>query len=335
MNSYANDDESLVLEQEALKVAKRYNFSEASTVSFLSKSENRVYVVNDPSQRDKFVIRINSGRVKYHTPVSIQSELVWMAAIRRDTDVIVPSVLNAMDGSLVQTIDGLSLDRPRYAVAYSFVPGTQPSEDALASGFEQLGEISAQLHHHAKNWRPPASFMRHSLTPDAILDDQLNWGRWQLGVRLDPSSLQLLARLETVIRKRLALLSRDRERFGLIHADLRLANLLVENDRIAIIDFDDCGYGWYLFDLAAALSFLEERADVPELIASWIIGYRRIAQPPDDVIAEISTLIMLRRLQLLGWVAYQQQHLDFARAISQRFTSDTCRLADEYLVDFA
>jgi hypothetical protein len=37
----------------------------------------------------------------------------------------------------------------------------------------------------------------------------------------------------------------DHERFGLIHADLRLANLLVWQEKTRVIDFDDCGFGWW------------------------------------------------------------------------------------------
>ena len=145
----------------------------------------------------------------------------------------------------------------------------------------------------------------------------------------------MLSRLAEVVRARLAALPNDRDHFGLIHADLRLANLLVEGDRTGIIDFDDCGFGWYLYDLAAALSFLEERPDVPELIACWLAGYRKVAEVPVAAEAEIPTFIMLRRLVLLGWVGYQQQHLEFARDIAPQFTRDTCRLADDYLRRFA
>ncbi len=164
-----------------------------------------------------------------------------------------------------------------------------------------------------------------------ILEDRLNWGPWQKGSAVEGETLQLLRRLDEAVRKRLAALPTDREHFGLIHADLRLANLLVEGDRTAIIDFDDCGYGWYLFDLATALSFLEERPDAPELIECWLKGYRKVAEVPAGIESEIPTLIMLRRLQLVGWVGYQQQHLEFAREIGPRFTVESCRLAEDYL----
>jgi Ser/Thr protein kinase RdoA (MazF antagonist) len=56
--------------------------------------------------------------------------------------------------------------------------------------------------------------------------------------------------------------------FGLIHADLRLANLMVDDQGLTAIDFDDCGFGWWVYDLASALSFIETDPRLPELIAA-------------------------------------------------------------------
>ena len=120
----------------------------------------------------------------------------------------------------------------------------------------------------------------------------------------------------------------------MFRGQIRLANLLVDEESTAIIDFDDCGFGWFLFDLATALSFLEEREDVQCLIKSWLIGYRKVAQIPMGSDLIIPTLIMLRRIQLIGWVGYQQNHLEFARQIGHKFTLDSFGLAKEYLDRF-
>ena len=325
------DSLAAALDRSANDIAGRYDFSEGTRVEPLSESENKVYLVSHPDRAERQVIRINSGRLAYHRPSSIEAEMLWMMALRRDTDIEVPEVLEARDGSLVQTVDTPGLDKPRHATVYSFLDGVEPSEDVLVPGFHRLGEISARMHRHAMTWDPPEGFARHSWTPDVILDDRLDWGAWQAAVREQPEALDLLTRLDEALRERLSSLPRDRERFGLIHADLRLANLLDDGRRTAIIDFDDCGFGWYLFDLAAALSFLEERPDVPELVASWLDGYRKVATVPANLEAEIPALIMLRRLQLLGWVGYQRHRIDFAREIAPRFVTDTCRLAEDYL----
>ena len=317
--------------QELERIIGLYGFSDQAVVTPLSESENKVFLLTDPEEAETYVIRVNSGRLSYHTPQSIASELMWLAALRHDTDITVPKVRITKDGSFVQTIAVPGSVPQRHAAIYSFLPGTEPPEDNLISGFERLGEISARMHAHVRNWAPPPRFERHAWTPEAILDNRYNWGNWRDGWGVDGEVLKLLSRLDKVLRDQLVEFPTDHEHFGLIHADLRLANLLVEGDRTAIIDFDDCGYGWYLFDLAAALSFLEERPDVPKLIESWLKGYRKVAPVPSDMKDRIPTLIMLRRLQLMGWVGYQRQHLDFAREIAPAFTADTCRLAEEYL----
>lgn len=323
------------IDREVEGLVRLYDFSAEAKVSLLSESENRVYLVQDPARPELNVIRVNSGRLGYHRPAMIASELTWLMALRRDTDILVPEVLAAKDDCLVQSFDGPGLDKPRHTAVYSFLSGTEPPEDDLIPGFERLGEISARMHDHAKAWTPPADFARPSWTPEAILDDRLDWGPWQAGHGVEGAVQQLLARLDEAVRTRLAALPKDRAHFGLIHADLRLANLLVDGDRTAIIDFDDCGFGWYLFDLATALSFLEQRPDAPELIEAWLTGYRKVAEVPAEIEREIPTLIMLRRLQLIGWVGYQQHLIAFARDIAPQFTADSCRLAEDYLRRFA
>ena len=57
---------------------------------------------------------------------------------------------------------------------------------------------------------------------------------------------------------------------------MRLANLLVDGDRVTLIDFDDCGFGWFVYDFAAAISFYEDRPNVAALRESWIAGYTKV-----------------------------------------------------------
>ena len=38
----------------------------------------------------------------------------------------------------------------------------------------------------------------------------------------------------------------------MIHADAHLHNVFVDEDRTVLIDFDDCGFGWYAYELAVA-----------------------------------------------------------------------------------
>ena len=100
-----------------------------------------------------------------------------------------------------------------------------------------------------------------------------------------------------------------------------------------MIDFDDCGFGWYLYDLGAALSFIEHRPDVPELVDAWVRGYRRVAPLAAADEAEIPTFILLRRLLLVAWIGSHAE-TDLAQSMGEAYTEGSCTLAEQYLARF-
>ncbi len=318
---------------EARALLGRYTLSPAATLSLLHQSENTMFLVRDPARRAPLVLRVHSHRMAYHTEPSIRSELQWMSALRTDAGIETPDVVAAKDGSLVQRLATADPDRPRLAVMFTFLSGGEPAEEALLPGFERLGEIAARMHRHAQGWKLPAGFQRHGWTPETILGERPLWGPWQTGIGMDAPAVRLVGRMAAAIEKRLRSLPRDGGRFGLIHADMRLANLLVEGDRTKVIDFDDCGFGWFAYDLATAVSFIQERPDLPALIEAWLAGYGRVARFPRDLEAEIPSFLMLRRIAEIGWLA-STQHVAFARNLAPHFANDTCRLAEDYLTRF-
>src|SRR5690606_27414476 len=133
-----------------------------------------------------------------------------------------------------------------------------------------------------------------------------------------------------VLRQRLAAYGRTTANFGLIHADMRLANLLVDGTEVTLIDFDDCGSCWLLYDLAASLSFIETRSDLDELIAAWRAGYEAERMLGPDDVAMIGPMIMLRRMALTAWIG-SHGDTDLARRHAPRFAADTAALADRLL----
>jgi Ser/Thr protein kinase RdoA (MazF antagonist) len=150
---------------------------------------------------------------------------------------------------------------------------------------------------------------------------------------LDPEKIALFERLSTAIARRLEAYGQDPERFGVIHADLRLANLLVDETGTRVIDFDDCGLGWFMYDLGTALSFIEHRPEVPEWVAAWVAGYRKVldlAQADED---EIPTFILLRRLLLVAWIG-SHSATELAQEMGVDYTNDTVALAENYLAKF-
>jgi Ser/Thr protein kinase RdoA (MazF antagonist) len=143
----------------------------------------------------------------------------------------------------------------------------------------------------------------------------------------------VLGRMSDVIRRRLESYGKSRERFGLTHADIRLANLLIEGTRTKVIDFDDCGFSWYLYDVGTALSFIEHRPDVPALVEAWLRGYHKVVTLTPAEREEIPTFIMLRRLLLVAWVGSHAE-TDLAKSLGEPYTEGSCHLAETYLSTF-
>ena len=117
---------------------------------------------------------------------------------------------------------------------------------------------------------------------------------------------------------------------GLIHADLRPSNIMVCDEGLAVIDFDDCGFGWYGYDFAAALTFMEHVPFAAEMAHEWLAGYAEVR--PLDVldVRRACALSMVRRLQMLGWTTTHREDA-LPPQLWAAQTSGTVEVAERYL----
>ena len=319
------------VQQCAVDALLAYGAHPDATIELLNVSENATFLVSDP-EAGPSVLRVH--RLGYHTEPEIASELAWMEALRAEAGVRTPRVLPARDGRRIVTVAERTGEAERQCVRFEFLAGTEPAGEtggALAARhFAELGEITARMHRHASGWSRPAWFTRFHWDYAAAFGETARWGRWQDGIGVGPAERAILTRLDRVLRARLAAFGAGPARYGLVHADTRLANLLVHEGSISVIDFDDSGFSWYLYDLGTAVSFFEHSPEVPGLIDSWLTGYRRVGRLPAEDEAEIWTFIMFRRLLLLAWIGTHQR-ADIAAELGAGYAQGSCDLAESYL----
>jgi Ser/Thr protein kinase RdoA (MazF antagonist) len=309
--------------------AERYGLSATCQLELFPLTENWTYRITDRS-RDPVVLRVY--RPEGRRAVEILSELAWMNALREDEPSLVPEVIRAPDGG--EVIEFLRGPLPTcFGVMFSCAPGHEPADDELAAWFPRLGSITARLHQHARGWQPPTWFDRPRWDVATTLGDRPHWGPWHRSVD-DPAERRQLGRLAEVVTMRLQRFGTGPARFGLVHADLRLANLLVDGERLTVIDFDDCGCSWFMYDLACALTFNEAHPDVDGLIDAWVGGYREVEPLDKSDEAEIPTFLMLRRLLVSAYVGLRPD-TDLARDLGEaRFAAESCSIGEKYLGRF-
>lgn len=302
-----------------------WGLTKDAELRLLTISENATYVAEEGGRR--LILRVH--RPGYRTPAEIGSELAWIGALRREGIVETPAPLPTLDGDLLSGFDDAG--QRRHVVAFAFMSGREPDpSDDLVPWFRELGAITARLHAHSRRWPRPAGFTRKAWTVETILGPQAVWGDWRVGLGLTPDGRAVLERVAVTLEHRLAAYGMAETRFGLIHADLRLANLLVDGTRLGVIDFDDCGFSWFGFDFAAAVSFFEHEPFIPAVRAAWVEGYRSVAPlAPEDEEA-ITLFLMLRRLHLTAWIASHAE-TPTAQGCGAPYTDGTVMLGERFL----
>ena len=221
---------------------------------------------------------------------------------------------------------------PRHVVHFALVPGAHPDETTVtAEDFRTPARITAALHEHARTWSRPARFGRFTWDWENSLGAAALAGA--AGSRravFGPAERTLLDRAQDLLRDRLDRYGAGADTFGLIHADLRLANLIVDGPDTTVIDFDDCGSSWYFYDFGAAVSFIEDDPALQQWQDAWVAGYRsrRPMTAADEEM--LASFVMLRRLKLLAWMS-THTHSRESRTKAITYAEGSCALAERYL----
>jgi len=303
-----------------------WGMGDDTDLELLTISENATFLATNRKSFARTVFRVH--RPDYHTKDEIASELAWIEALRATGEVSIPAPIPMTSGALIADIDDDG--HTRHVVAFEFVPGIEPPDGDLIPWYRELGAIHATLHSHSISWAKPKGFTRFSWDFETTIGATPHWGDWRKGLGLDDAGRAVIEQVVDLLRRKLDAYGKGPARFGLIHADLRLANLLVDTDRLTLIDFDDCGFSWYLYDFATAVSFFETDPRIPALLDAWKEGYRRVRPLSEEEAAIIPALVVMRRIQLTAWIASHAE-TPTAQAMGEPYTAGTVEMARRFL----
>ncbi len=269
----------------------------------------------DTGDGERYVLRIH--RAGTPTVETVWSELEWLAAIRRDTALEVPIPIATRSGDLLTVAHVPGVVAPHICVLLGWLPGKQIKRGLTPGHLERVGELMAHLQNHGAQWERPQGFVR------GRVDYPVKSAQWED----DPLAPHVLAGIHALVGESLSEaeaakvtsilvgvraveqeLGKGPEVFGLIHADLHYFNLLFGGGVVRAIDFDDCGFGYVLYDFAVMLNELLDRADYASLRAGLLRGYRRVRPLSTELEARIDSFIALRQVQDALWVLEERTH---------------------------
>lgn len=270
-------------------------------------SENASFRVDTPNKR--YVLRIH--RPGYHTLAELESEQVWTAALlQAGVDVPVPVPTREGRGYVTLAFE----ESERHIGLLEWVDGELLGNiidlrgRSFARRFRAVGRIAAAIHNQSSDWTVPEGFRRHRLDLDGLLGDDAFWGPFWNLPQMHNAQRDVIGSARRVIAQELSRLGQPAETFSLIHADLHPYNLIVGDQRLHVIDFDDAGFGWHHYELAVALHRYAADDRLGDIQASLVEGYREVRPLADSVVGTLPMFLLVRSLVHLGWRAQRPEH---------------------------
>ncbi len=258
---------------------------------FLGNSGNVTFYVETPEE--KFLLRIHQSFLglkddTWQKPEIIESELLWLDALRRQTNIIVQEPVQNLEGRWVTQVLANDTQNVFYCSLLRWIDGYICDTHRTPQQAYQLGLLMAQLHHHSSQWKLPLNFVRPIFDENRLraalsaFYPAVSYGL------VSPEHYGMLTQATQKIESMMKKLGQAQDIWGLIHADLHDGNYLFYNEQIRPIDFARCGFGYYLYDIAESLQHL-----LPQVRPSFFEGYQTIRKLPEHYLQIVEEFFIM------------------------------------------
>jgi Ser/Thr protein kinase RdoA (MazF antagonist) len=325
--------QATLLEGLARSALVHWEMDDNAEIRLIKHRENAVFEVKDGDRH--LALRIH--RANYHSDLELESELQWIEAIN-SPELKTPQVIRTANGDLFVRVKGTGIPEARQVDALEFVKGEPMGsvEEGLADisqvvpTFTSMGRLMAISHNRAEQWTLPKTFTRHAWDSEGLLGDNPFWGRfWELPHLTDEQRVRLN---EVRIRAKqdLAEYGKTADRYSLIHADFVPENLLMTDAGVCLIDFDDSGFGWHLFDIVTSFFFHLGQDYFDEASSAFFNGYSEIRELPYRCEELLPLFYLLRGTTYLGWM-HTRPEIATANEMAPLIITAVDEMVEEYL----
>lgn len=271
-------------------------------LQFIRKMENIVFSCD--SNVGKTYLRLTSPLRR--SKGEIKAEIDWIEHLTQ-SGLNLPHILPAKGGSRIISLkEG---NQQFEAVVFTAMTGTHPSKEHVQDPkfLKGLGRLIAKMHQASILYEE-----RHlELRREEWFEER--GLRHALQAAAYSKRSHHRARLEEIVSW-MKELPRTRQTYGLVHADLGALNLFIGDDNsIGIIDFDDCCYHWFVFDLAIVIFSMASRFNHKKhshkeqlWLDELLKGYQEIRHLTQEEIGYIPKLIFFACLRLFFWIEYHE-----------------------------
>lgn len=206
------------------------------------------------TMRDVYLVTSSQGKMVFYiyrhdqrTKEEILGEWHFVSHLFDNGIPVVPAIPNK-DGDLV--VEFNAPEGVRYGVLTRFVPGDHFRRRPSVESATELGQAIARIHVVADEMPRQSYRSLGDLTPQ--LEKYV--AAFAVAFPERKGDVRLLHQVLDFVRPQLANLPKTKPYYGMIHGDVIRANVQVnDNKQVTILDFDLCGLGWRVYDIASFL----------------------------------------------------------------------------------
>jgi len=318
-----------------------YSLSNAR-FKLLRQAGNTLFRVNDANPdpitkaelytQSQYMLRIHQPG--YQTTEAIELELAWLAAMCRDANLPVPEPVPSLDGNLLTQVSIPGIPGQRNCSLLRWLKGREIKKNIRPHHYRAQGRLMALLHNHAAHWQPPPGLAKRKYDWDGLFREDAGTGlpaseAWSL---LPQEYVKPFEVVTTKVKQVMDEWGKGPDVYGLIHADLGLdANVLFWGGEARAIDFDDSGFGYYIYDLSLALEHCQEDEALPQFRDALLDGYTRVRSLPENQLKYLDLFLAAYYVFLSLWAAAVAQRFPKYREELFRRMERAFRLVEHYL----
>jgi Ser/Thr protein kinase RdoA (MazF antagonist) len=291
-----------------------YGLKDAN-LKFLQYNENVIYRVDKPGSHaraanapyllNRYVLRLHAE----DDADVVASELVWLAALDREARLPVPAPVTTPEGGLVATVTTPNVPNGRVVSLLRWLDGRKIQKGLRPSHLAALGRAVAQLHEFAAVWKPPKRFTRFTWDWDAQLGGSMFEHSREELIASMPRKFQEPFEIVSQKAKRAMLsLGTGADAFGMIHADLYPENVLFHNGQAYPTDFEDCGFGYWMWDIAVALCKWAWDKNWEPMRDAFYDGYSQVRALPESQWKLLDLFVATQFATMLFWASEFLKH---------------------------
>jgi len=290
----------LALEQYDLPEAKlTYVHSEGNVIYRVDVQDPiSSKLITEPFVPNRYNLRILSTS-NYE---GIQGELTWLAALRNEAGLPVPEPVPTREGKLLIHIKTPGVPQGKYISIMRWVDGHHVGDTPTLRQARAWGKLVAQLHNFAATWVAPKDFER----PTWDWDGQLGNGVLRTPVAelikaMPEKYQQAFQTVSYEVKQVMEAYGKNPGTYGLIHADMYMENLLFKGDQPRLIDFEDCGFGFWMWDFGVIFSQWPWTDEFPRLRDSFFDGYNKVRTLPEEQFKHLDLFMAAQCATMVLW----------------------------------